>query len=192
VVVTQLEQLAEFVQHYLRRLDTLLDVSRIASGNLRLSLVEMDLAKLIRQTAEDMRPFARHHDCEVLVDCAPEIVGFWDPLAMEQVVQNLLSNAVKYGHGKPVFVAAARRSGHAVIVVRDQGIGIPPTERQRIFDRFARGPQTEASGFGIGLWVSRRLTEAMGGEISVESKVGQGAAFTLSVPIAPDWHRQKE
>jgi signal transduction histidine kinase len=118
-----------------------------------------------------------------LVAHAP-IVGCWDRLRLEQVVTNLLSNALKYGAGKPVHLEASATGTHARLIVRDQGIGIAPEALPRLFGRFERAvSQRHYGGLGLGLYISRQVIEALGGTIRVESQMGQGATFTVELPL---------
>ena len=106
-----------------------------------------------------------------------------DPARMEQVVAHLLSNAVKYGAGAPIEIAVRGDGERVRLVVRDHGIGVPPEDRSRIFERFERLVSArEFSGFGLGLWIVREIVEALGGTIDVDSRPGQGAAFTADLP----------
>ena len=110
-----------------------------------------------------------------------------DRLAVEQILDNLLSNAIKYGAGKPVMVAVLPRADQIVLRVTDNGPGISPEDQARIFERFERviHQSEQAVGFGIGLWVVRQLAEAMDGKVEVASMPGQGATFTVSLPLKP-------
>jgi signal transduction histidine kinase len=113
--------------------------------------------------------------------------GRWDRKALAQMVDHLLSNAFKFGAGKPVriSVGAAGRSG--VLVVRDEGIGIAAADQARIFGPFERAvSERNYAGFGIGLWAVRRIVEAHGGSVEVESAEGRGAAFTVRLPTSPE------
>jgi signal transduction histidine kinase len=165
--------------------DGLLDVSRISVGRLALNRESLDLAALVREVAaryvgEGDGP---RHDIELAL--AGPTVGSWDPFRMEQVVSNLLSNAVKYGAERPVEVTLQADAGHARLSVRDHGIGIPDEAKHRIFERFERAaPVQSYGGFGLGLWIVRRIVEAHGGTISVKSRPGEGATFSVEVPLA--------
>ena len=113
------------------------------------------------------------------------MVGSWDRTRIDQIVTNLLGNAIKYGGGKPVEVAVERRDGSAVLVVRDQGIGIAAESHARIFEWFERAANTKpASGLGLGLWIAQRMAEAHGGRIAVDSAPGAGSTFTVTLPVA--------
>jgi signal transduction histidine kinase len=97
---------------------------------------------------------------------------------------NLISNAIKYGNRQPIAVTLARDGATAVLTVRDHGIGIPPEDVERIFDRFERvAPRSPSKGLGLGLWITRRIVQAHGGTISAESEVDRGSKFVVRLPV---------
>ncbi|HWL86882.1 MAG TPA: ATP-binding protein, partial [Polyangiaceae bacterium] len=117
------------------------------------------------------------------IHAAESVVGRWDPTRIEQITSNLLSNAIKYGQGKPILVEVTSENAHARLRIHDQGIGIAPEQQQRIFDRFERAVSVRHyGGFGLGLWIVRQIVEASGGQVTVESQVGQGSTFTVELP----------
>jgi PAS domain S-box-containing protein len=161
----------------------LLDVSRLGENRLRLEYEELDVATLVREIAERVRPEFEAAGSPLTVVARDGLKGSWDRLRLDQVISNLLGNALKYGRGKPVELEVLGSDGEAVVSVRDHGIGIAPEDQERIFGRFERAVSSESyGGFGLGLWIARQLVEAMGGRISVKSKPGEGAAFTVAVP----------
>jgi signal transduction histidine kinase len=160
-----------------------LDVSRLGENRLRLEYEELDVATLVREIAERVRPEFEAAGSPLTVVARDGLKGSWDRLRLDQVISNLLGNALKYGRGKPVELEVLGSDGEAVVSVRDHGIGIAPEDQERIFGRFERAVSSESyGGFGLGLWIARQLVEAMGGRISVKSKPGEGAAFTVAVP----------
>jgi signal transduction histidine kinase len=116
-----------------------------------------------------------------------------DPDRLAEVLTNLLDNAVKYSPaGSRITVQAQRTDGQVMIVVSDEGIGIPPDELDKIFDKFHRVDRKDAKesyGHGLGLYITRKLVEAQGGQIGVESLPGQGSRFSFTLPSAriDDW-----
>ncbi len=97
---------------------------------------------------------------------------------------NLLTNALKYGAGKPIEVGVGVDGGKARIFVKDHGIGIAKDDQARIFGQFERAiPGTSISGMGLGLFISRKITEAHGGEIHVESEADKGSTFVVELPL---------
>jgi signal transduction histidine kinase len=118
------------------------------------------------------------------VQASGPVDGRWDPSRLDQVLTNLLSNALKFGAGNPVEVTIGEDGGMARLQVVDHGIGIPPAEHGRIFERFARAVAVDNyGGLGLGLYICRTIVEAHGGTIRVESEPGRGATFTVALPV---------
>ena len=102
---------------------------------------------------------------------------------MEQVLTNLLSNALKYGAGKPVDLEVLDAGANVVLRVRDRGVGIPEEAQARIFGRFERAAsERHYGGLGLGLYITREIVVAHGGEITVRSAPGEGATFLVTLP----------
>ena len=163
----------------------LLDVSRIHMGRLELDVEEVDLGGVVADAAAQLEDEAAQTGSALEVR-GQAVRGYWDRLRMSQVVTNLLSNAVKYGGGKPVEIEYGGRDDRAFLVVRDHGIGIDPTDQLQIFERFERAVSSRNyGGLGLGLYIVKRIVEAHGGTIRVESTPGEGAAFFVEVPQRP-------
>jgi len=163
----------------------LLDVSRIHMGRLELDIEEVDLGASVQDALGAVEDEAAQSGSQIQVRGEP-VHGYWDRLRISQVVTNLLSNAVKYGGGKPVEVEFGSRGDHAVLTVRDHGIGIDPADQPQIFERFERAVSSRNyGGLGLGLYIVKRIVEAHGGTIRVESKTGEGAAFLVELPHRP-------
>ncbi|WP_242360002.1 MULTISPECIES: hybrid sensor histidine kinase/response regulator [Anaeromyxobacter] len=164
--------------------DGLLDVSRIASGRMRLSREELDLARLSRELGARFAPDASRAGCVLSVAAPAPVVGRFDRLRLEQLLTNLLSNALKYGAGKPVHVDVTAAGGVARLEVRDEGIGIDPGDVDRVFGRFERAVSPRNyGGLGLGLFIARQIAEAHGGGIALYSRPGEGARFTVELPL---------
>lgn len=170
-----------------RLVDALLDVSRIQAGRLELQREPMDLSELVREVAALVAEDARRAGCALTVTTSQEpLVGRWDRPRLEQVVVNLLSNAIKYGAGAPIELMASQQDGRAQLAVCDHGIGMAPSERGRIFERFERAVSSRHyGGLGLGLYIVRRIVDAHGGQIHVESAPSHGARFTVELPLQP-------
>ncbi len=165
-----------------RLIEELLDVSRITAGRVTLVREELDLARLVEDIVERMTEDpARKSTVRVVAESA---IGTWDRGRIDQVVTNLVANAFKYGGGEQIDVRVDREAAHAVLSVRDRGIGISAVDQARIFERFERAVSPRNfGGLGLGLWITRQLVEAHGGTISVESTPGQGSTFTVLLPL---------
>jgi signal transduction histidine kinase len=110
--------------------------------------------------------------------------GCWDRMRLDQIVTNLVSNAIKYGEGKPIAVTTAVRADRVVLTVEDHGGGIPQELQRQIFEPFVRAARAHAAGgLGLGLHIVRDLTRRMGGDVWVDSAPGQGATFTVELPL---------
>lgn len=175
---TRLDQLVE----------NLLDVSRVARGRLDLDPRPTDLAEHVRASAERFAESAARAGSELHLSADVPVVGEWDPLRLDQLIDNLLSNAIKYGAGRPVEVTVSEEHGVARLTVRDHGISIRPEDRVRIFERFERAVSSRHfGGLGLGLWVVREVASAMGGRATVQSTPGEGSTFIVSLPLHPEY-----
>ncbi len=163
----------------------LLDVSRIHMGRLELDFEEVELGEAVQEALGAVEDEAAQSGSEIRVTGSPAR-GFWDRLRVSQVVTNLLANAVKYGAGKAVEVEFGPRADRAFLAVRDHGIGIDPSDQRQIFERFERAVSSRNyGGLGLGLYIVKRIVEAHGGTIAVESKPGEGSTFRVELPQRP-------
>ena len=163
-----------------------LDTSRIEAGTFSYSFADLDVAELVE---ESVASAAMGQD-EVSLESAikrplPRIRG--DRARLRQVVGNLLDNAVKYSAaGDAVEIAASALNGRVVVEVHDRGPGIPREQQRLIFEKFGRATGgTAKPGTGLGLFIARSIAEAHGGTLEVQSLPGQGATFTLELPVEP-------
>jgi PAS domain S-box-containing protein len=166
-----------------RLIDELLDVSRIAAGRLELKLEEVDLSQVAAEVRSRFYDEATRQGCAITVHAPAEMRGLWDRSRLDQVLTNLISNAIKYGDCKPIEVTVETEGDRALIAVRDHGVGIAPAEHTRIFGRFERAASSRNyGGIGLGLWIVKQIVDALGGQISVESRPGAGSLFRVSLP----------
>jgi signal transduction histidine kinase/CheY-like chemotaxis protein len=171
-----------------RRLGTLvemlLDVSRLSTGELPLSLERVDLGELVGEVLERFEAESQAMGCALRLELARGLVGQWDRMRVEQVVSGLLSNALKFGARQPVEVRVEPDGTVARVVVEDRGIGIPEDQLESIFERFGRAVSSRSyGGLGLGLYLARRAAEAHGGHVWAEQRPGGGARFTLELPL---------
>lgn len=167
-------------------IETLFDVSRIASGKMELQLVRFDLYEAVGDVVDRLREAAVREGCTVTVSGAPGLVGRWDRLRIEQVITNLLSNAIRYAAGTPISISLAGDGEEAVVTIEDGGPGIAQEDRERVFERFERGfSMRNYGGMGVGLYVTRQIVERHGGTIEAENAPGGGARMTIHLPFDP-------
>ena len=172
-----------------RVVDTLLDFARLEDGRLVAERVAVDLAVLTRGIAESFAPAAHRVGLGFVLDCPDLPDGVLvDPDMWEKIVLNLLSNAVKYTlEGRVELRLRRAEDGTTELTVSDTGIGIPDTDRDRVFDRFHRvrgRPGRSIDGTGIGLALVAELVGLHDGEVSVRSAVGRGSEFTVRLPAS--------
>ena len=164
--------------------ESLLDVSLLAAGGLTLEPSPVDLGGLVREKLGTLQEEFRRAGSPVTFEVRSEVVGLWDATRLSQSIGHLLSNAARYGAGKPIHVHVEAEGGKARVRVRDEGIGIAPEHLDHIFERFGRAvSERNYGGLGLGLYLTRRIIEAMGGAVRVESQPGQGSLFTLELPL---------
>jgi len=187
-LVRRIERVKHIVDRYVKRATVLLDVCRINARKFPIQVETLDIAEVVREAVESFGPEAAFHQSSLDLSAPPSLVGEWDRLAIEQIVSNLLSNAMKYGAGAPVDVDLHEDRDNVVeFSVKDQGVGIPAEDHERIFGRFEQGTHAGAkrAGFGVGLWLVRSLVEVHGGTIKVVSQPDKGSTFTVRLPRTP-------
>ena len=179
------------IDRFGKLINTLLDLSQIQSGRLKLDYSTFEFTQLIRDTSERFTPELNNANCEIILNLGAPFKGEWDFLRVQQVLTNLLSNAIKYAPGKPITVSVTSDTEKVWIRVTDQGPGIAPQDRERIFQRFERAKENRAvAGLGLGLYVVRQIIDIHGGTILVNSELGAGSTFTVCLPIRPAGSRQ--
>jgi PAS domain S-box-containing protein len=178
------------LQHMVRLVDDLLDVSRISRGKLRLQKERLLLADVVNQALEVCESLVKQQGDEVLVTLPEEpIYVDADKTRLAQALCNLLNNAVKYSDpGNKVWLTVRREGEEAVISVKDQGVGIPPAMLGRVFDLFTqvdRSLEKAQGGLGVGLTIVKRLIELHGGSVEARSEGhGKGSEFIVRMPMA--------
>ena len=180
------ETIVTQADHLRRLIDDLLLASQIQADRLDLQLAEVDLVAEAHVAADGTR--ADRPSLRVEAPAEPVVV-MADRQRLRQVLANLLTNAVKYSpDGSEIVVRVGRTAGEARVAVVDRGVGIPPEALPHLFDRFfrAEGAADRAQGLGLGLFITRRIVEAHGGSIHVESTPGQGSTFSIVLPMAPE------
>jgi signal transduction histidine kinase len=178
------------LDHLVRLIDDLLDVSRVTRGRLELRKQHIDLMTAVNMALETTRPLIvrKHHELHVEVVGEPLIVD-GDVTRLSQVLATLIDNSALYSEpGGAITVALARDAATAVVKVSDHGIGIVPQVLPGVFDMFARPSPAcigARSGLGIGLTLVKRLVELHGGSIEAQSEgLNRGSTFTIRLPLA--------
>lgn len=165
-----------------RMVNDLLDLSRLTAGRLLPQPERVDLVTLGHIATEEFA--TTQHPIHFMAE-VPELIGFWDPWQLDQVLANLLSNAIRYSPpGSPITMRTTQNGTTAQLDVIDQGSGIPAGELERIFERFYRGEQQDRAGFGLGLSICRQIISDHGGTLVGTSEgPGTGATFTIRLPL---------
>ncbi|WP_158307844.1 hybrid sensor histidine kinase/response regulator [Ramlibacter tataouinensis] len=178
------------LNHMVRLVDDLLEISRISRGALSLRKEPVEVSTIVHNALETSEPLiqAAGHRLALELAAAPLWVE-GDPVRLAQIVANLLNNAAKYSHeGGHITVRSWAEDGHAVVSLRDTGLGIEPEALPRMFEMFSRGHRDSGrpqGGLGIGLALSRRLAQMHGGTLEGYSEgLGKGSEFVLRLPLA--------
>lgn len=188
--VEQLKQLAivkASANHLLALINDVLDISQVEAGKVELSLREVDLTALAREVAESFAAAAQAKGLTLTVSAADNPVVESDRRRIRQILVNLMGNAVKFTDRGGIEISVSRRADGAQIDVRDTGIGIHREVVPELFTAF-RQIVTEGrpkEGTGLGLYLSRRIAQLLGGEIAAQSELGKGSVFTLVLPLRP-------
>lgn len=180
------ERIMESAAHLREMIDELLTLSRLETGEEVVHLERIDIAELIREVVASTEQAARMKGLVLDLQLPdPEMIYITDREKLARILKSLLSNAVKFTPEGTIGVRAAVEGDQIVIRVSDTGIGIEPREQKRIFEPFwqvDRGTTRRVSGTGLGLGVSHGLAELLDGNLTVESRVGEGSTFTLRIP----------
>jgi signal transduction histidine kinase len=184
---TMVERILSNSKNLLDLVNDILDLSRIEAGRLELRPEPCDLLQLLEITIGQLRSLAEEKNLTVRVHSTlPHSRAFNDSMRVRQILINLLSNAIKFTNSGEISIELSEpEPGRVAIAVQDAGIGIAPTDLKRIFEVFRQIDQTinrKYGGTGLGLAITRSLVEMMGGEITVQSQLGQGSTFTIDIP----------
>jgi len=208
------DRIASSANHLRQLVDQLLDLAKMAAGRLEVHAEVIDVRPVVLEAVAEMEPLVRERGLGLDLDVTPGLPRLrTDPMHLRQILLNLLSNAVKFTPAGAIAVrtrlvdarehpvvdrqASVPRAGSdsvqgwIAVRIADSGVGIASADRDRIFNEFEQvsaGPRGESArrGTGLGLPISRRLARLLGGDLSVESEVGQGSTFTLWLPVDAD------
>ena len=167
-----------------RLIEDLMDVSRISNGKLLIEPESVDLVDLVQEVLGYFAENLNGAGCKVSLSVPDKLVEVVDRQRVQQVIVNLISNAIKYGPNAPIDIHLWQNEKKVYFAVKDHGIGIAEGDQERIFDRFERAVhgRSAVSGLGLGLFIVRQIVIAQGGTIAVDSKLGEGSTFTVTLP----------
>lgn len=186
------QRMRRSIRHALDLIDDLLELAHAETGTLTMRRESVDIADLVGRSGDEYRGAAHAAGLPLTVDVADDIpVVETDGVRVTQIVSNLISNAIKYTHSGSVKLRVRKFPSRVVrnipswidIEVTDTGIGIPADKQEQIFEEFSRLNRSDRPGAGLGLAISKRLAEALGGQILVTSEVGRGSTFTFRIPV---------
>ena len=184
-IVERLKTMDQLADRLATLTNRLLDVSRIELRRFELVRQPTDIVALAREVQQALQLTTSAH--RLTVEAHPEsIVGEWDASALRQVLNNLVGNAIKYAPGGTIAILIQQENGQVDVFVSDQGPGIAPQQVPNLFQRFRQAggtPAERAGGLGLGLYLARRIVEAHGGKIGVQTDVGQGSTFWFTLPL---------
>jgi signal transduction histidine kinase len=184
-VGARIESIQQHGRVFVRRSATVLEIARLLEDRVELEPSHVCLKDLVAEVLADLEPAARRAGSEVRLSSDGGADGWWDRAALEQVVFQLITNAIRYGSGQPVDVCVGSRGQVRILIVRDRGPGIALSDRARAFQSLEEAiSHPPRPGFGLGLWISRRLVEAHGGSLAIESAPDGGTVFTAALPQA--------
>ena len=184
----QLGRIESNGRHLLTIINEILDISRIEAGRMPLQISTFRIPELVGEVKAELEPIILRSKLTLTLDLAKDLKPITsDRQKVKQILLNLLSNALKFTHQGGVTISARRDRGERTIVlsVVDTGIGIEPADQEKIFEDFRQldnSPTRAYGGTGLGLSICRRLAQMLDGRISVQSLIGKGSAFTLTLP----------
>jgi signal transduction histidine kinase len=188
-ITPDLEKIRGAGKHLLGLINEVLDLSKIEAGKMELDLEEFEVGPLLEEVAATVRPMVTQNNNTLELSADPGLGGMRaDATKLRQILLNLLGNAAKFTDGGRIVLAARRDEvdgGRLVFAVRDSGIGMTPEQVQRLFQPFTQADASTTrkyGGTGLGLTISRRFSQLMGGDITVESEPGAGTTFTVALP----------
>jgi signal transduction histidine kinase len=180
----QVARISRSAQRMTGLLADLVDSAGLDAGRLELRLAPTDLLRLAQDAVHSLAPEPPERVRLAQIGHVPSVMA--DSERLERVMVNLVANALKYSPaGSPVDVTVSRRGAEAVVSVSDHGVGVPPEELPRLFERYFRGRSAaQTEGVGLGLYIARQLVEAHGGTIWARSELGAGSTFSFALPLA--------
>lgn len=181
-----LKKQSEHLMRITRIVENILDETRITEGKMSLQKESFNLSLMVQEVLSQFQVTADLAGVKINFKTTGEILGRWDKFRLEQVLLNLLINALKYGGNKPIQVEVCGEGDLASFSVIDSGQGVDLKDQPKIFQRFERAQEvTNNKGLGLGLYISKNIIQAHGGDIHLKSEPGKGAAFKVVLPLSP-------
>jgi signal transduction histidine kinase len=186
--VRYLQRMKSNTDHLVRLINDLLDLSRIEAGQISLNPRSVGLSSLIGEICDSLRPLAAVKQITLAAEAPPDLTVVADRDRLTQILLNLTGNALKFTPSGGRIAVRAQAAGDQVrIAVADNGVGLDPKEKARIFERFYQARASDGGstvGTGLGLSITKSLVELHGGGIVVESALGTGSTFTVTLPVS--------
>ncbi len=185
-----LERVQTNGKHLLGLINDVLDLSKIEAGQLTLSLADYSISEMVQTVIVAVEPLATGKKLVLKSELPPDLpIARGDERRIAQVLLNLVGNAIKFTDVGEVAVRASAANGSFTIAVRDTGPGVPEADQARIFEEFLQADSSatkKKGGTGLGLSISKRIIQMHGGDIGVESRLGQGSTFSITLPLIVD------
>jgi signal transduction histidine kinase len=174
-------------EHLLNLINGLLDLSKIEAGRMEVSPSRFDVGELVQVSIATIEPMLKHDLVRLVAEVDPAVPPVTtDRDKLKQILLNLLSNAAKFTDEGVIRVSAWRTGSALVLAVADTGIGMPPEALGYIFEEFRQVDMSSTrrhGGTGLGLTIVRKLARLLGGDVTVESELGKGSTFTITLPL---------
>ncbi len=185
-----LNNIKESADYILKLVNDLLDFSKLENNRITIEERAFNMKNMIESTCMALEPIAINKDIELTWDIDEELNGLFvsDPYRIKQVLTNLISNSVKFTNRGSVEITGKIENNSIIISVLDTGIGIAKEKHEDVFREFTQahsGIEKKFGGTGLGLTISKRILELLGGDITLESEIGQGSIFTIQLPCLP-------
>jgi signal transduction histidine kinase len=172
--------------HLLVLINDIIDVSKIEAGKVELVIEELDLSELIQEVSNSFKIAVDKKGLKLSLETPERLIIKSDKRRAKQVIINLMSNAVKYMDKGEIEIKAAKKDECVEVSVADTGIGIKKENIKMLFKQFSRihvAGMTRVEGTGLGLYISKKIADLLGGEIEAKSEFGKGSKFTFTLPL---------
>jgi signal transduction histidine kinase len=169
-----------------RLINDLLDITQTSSQYFHLVQEKLDMSDILVDIERKFEIILKDKKIKLeVLEKDKNIKGYWDKIRLEQAISNIISNAIKYGKGKPITLTTEKLGDKILIKIKDRGIGISEKDKGRIFQVFNRGSGVKNyKGIGVGLFITKNIIEAHGGELSLISELGEGTEFIIILPTS--------